>query len=322
MSLCAHRLLIGAALSLGLAAVANMASAREKVALKFAWPDGLRATVTFMTRTKRKSAVRETQAATYGTYDLATRTRRRDLLVMYDNFHVKVKATGPNAVQTRIMGRLASVQPDFLIDGTGQFVRPVNLDRFRRQVETVIDRSLAELPANLRQRSQNFKRKATRHLVRRIQTQLKNQWDLVVGVLIDLELSQGRQIVRKIAQPVPLLNNASIPVTATVEFVRRARCGEDDPYRRCVEIVTDAWTDPHAVDRVARRISDHVAVSGGRGTEVRKYDMRQWTRVLVEPATLVVHRVHVKKTVTASMVHGKRIENTVTVTDSKAAYRY
>lgn len=293
--------------------------ARDGVTLKFAWPGGLNAKVTYLTRKTKKSSVKDATATTYGTFDLTTRAAEpKGLLVAYDNFDVRVKATGPNAMQQRLMGKLASIQPDFVVDSGGQFVRAVGLDGLRRDVRKLIDQVLVGMPPAFRQQ---FKQRATSHLTRQIKTQLKNQWDMVVGVLIDLELEKGRPIVRKIAQPITLLDNASIPVTSTVRFVKRVRCGKASS-ANCVELVTETTIDREAVSIAARRIARKTSKDGYYSTVARKYDMRQWTRILIEPETLLIHRVHLKKTVTASVVTGEKVEDFVASTESKVAYKY
>lgn len=293
--------------------------AEEAVKLKFGWSGGLNAKVTYLTRSTKKSSLKDAAATTYGTFDVSIKAAEpRGLLVAYDNFDVQVTATGPNAIQQRLMGKLASLQPDFIVDNDGQFVRPVGLERFQVDVRKLIDQMLAGVPPASRRQ---FKQKTGSRLTRQIQTQLKNQWEMVVGVLIDLELVKGRPVIRKIAQPIDLLDYADIPVTSAVRFIKRSRCGSA-PSAQCAEIAIETTIDSKAADRAAKRIARETPKDGFYSTVARKYDMRQRTRVLVEPETLLIHRVHIKKTVTASVVTGEKIEDYVAKTESKMAYKY
>jgi hypothetical protein len=218
--------------------------ADETVALAFGWPSGLRGKVTFSARMTRTVDGRSEDLDMSGSYGFVTSAAADGLLIRFEDVETDVgnAGSGPEAMVKRLMAKVISMPPSYVVSPAGQFLRIEGLDAFRSGILAGMDDALAELPAATREQVTE----ALGAIVTREQLEagLASDWDSHVGTWIGAELNQGELYELAFNQPIPAFGNMEVPVRTTFRFTRRVACNAAEPTERCIELEMYSFVDP------------------------------------------------------------------------------
>jgi hypothetical protein len=294
--------------------------ADETVALGFGWPSGLRGKVTFSARMIRTVDGRSEDLDMSGSYDFVTSAAADGLLIRFENVDTNLEnaGAGPEAMVKRLMAKVISMPPSYVVSPEGQFVRIEGLDAFRSGILAGIDDALAEAPAATREQVI----KALGAIVTREQLEvgLVSDWDSHVGTWIGAELNQGELYELAFDQRIPAFGNMEVPVRSTFRFTRRVACNAAESTERCVELELYSFVDPEGLAAAIEAFVARLAP----GQAPRFQDLQQETvmRLISEPDTLLPHLMESSTRTVATMAVGGETQVSSRLEQKRFIYTY
>lgn len=320
----------GAALAVWLMAFSPLVHAAQpggvvdSVTLNFAWPNNLKAKVSYYYRKSRRDGRAPRIMTVYGTYDAVARPVEGGLRLSAENNDMRFKAEGyppgPQSKLRQFMAKMAGRQPAFVISRTGQFVRLDDLKQYQTMLEDALNKAFADSPAALRARIANAVAPALTE--EQLQAGLISNWNRIVGAWLEAVLDIDDLYQLKFKRPVPLLGNASVTLVTDIKFVKRAACSARDTALKCVELYMRTVANDQAVAEAIEKRAAELMGSGRPAVIVKAFKTSETIRLLTEPNTLIPHRVHSIKNTTTTVETKGKVRTVEQVDELKAAYTY
>ncbi|HEV8241861.1 MAG TPA: hypothetical protein VGS57_21030 [Thermoanaerobaculia bacterium] len=266
-----------------------LAAAPAPTKLRFAWPETVKARVSYTsdrTRVMQNGGTSTTHTVT--AYDLNV-SRRGDQIVIARRLSETPREPKPPGVfkgpdgkplpsldplQALIDG-VAERIPVLVVDGGGNLVKVEGTDPIRAELEKIL--ASAPLPRQQRQ------------TVRAIFTDAglaaiaKQQWSVWVGFWNGLALEPGRPLTQRRRGKFPGTEYV-VDLVVEARLAGKVACDASDTARRCVELHMVSRPDTEDVARTIERLN--LSATAG----VRNLTMEQSFVVVAEPDTLLPHR--------------------------------
>lgn len=303
---------------------AGPATVLDSVTLNFAWPDNLKAKISYFYRKSRRDGRAPRIMTVYGTYDAIVRPVKDGLRLSAENSNLRLKAEGyppgPQSKLRRFIARTAGRQPAIVVDRSGQFVRLDNVKQYQEMIEDGLNKAFADSPAALRAKIANAV--APTLTEEQLQAVVISDWNRIVGAWLEAVLDIGDLYQLKFKRPVPVLGNASIALVTDIRFVKRAPCSARDRAAKCVELYMRTMADDKAVAKAIEKRTAALIGGGGPAVFVKTFNTSETIRLLTEPNTLIPHRMHSIKNTTMTVETEGKARTVEQVNELKVAYTY
>ncbi len=298
--------LLGALLS-GASALIPIAQAAETVRaaetgpvhLRFAWEPGMSARVETTKTRVRIAETREERTAT-SAYTIvidaageALRVRSVDPTFDLDTDEAAVAgAPGPSPERLAVIGQIAELMPDFLVNRSGGFLAVHDLDSFRTRLETVFRELLgpgADFPAV----AQLISVLASEDYVTQ---RAAEQWNAIVGFWVDEQLEAGVVRSHSAREPVSMLPGQELLLHYEFEALRAVACERNGAPRGCVELELRSSADAVDTQRVLAAFMAELPDGETEGMPVfETLDMSNVVRLVTEEDGLLPHRLEITR---------------------------
>jgi hypothetical protein len=266
------------------------------VALTFAWPAGMSATIEAeKTKTTLTPDGRKTERGALR-YRMRVSAHKQGRLIEYDNFE-PIGVSLSSAEQSSLDRLLNSLMPSLIVSDTGAFVRLGDLTKIRATMKLILDEMKKQAPGGVI--PPNLQAMLDSVTSEKVLTQMAEaEWYSLVGAYLGYSGTIGTMKEFASREPLPIMPDVMVPMRTTFGAKQRGPCLARAADEDCVVMQMTSIVDDSAMQAVLKKI-----LEGARGLEgVRYDDFDVTTEVLstVDPATLLPH--HVKRTKSAEFV--------------------
>jgi len=244
------------------------------VALRFAWPEGLTAQVTYFTSRLRTDEEPESGESRYR---MVVRGEGDALKVVSEDVELPPEAQAAASEPVNIPTVVVSRAGDFLrIEGTeAVFAKVEKLLEQQGQTAEQKEQVLGILRAGLVEGA-------------------KETWHVQVAAWRGVTLEQGKPVTRQARMSPPALASVVVPVTETLSYEGAVPCAEGETEKRCVRLTFQARPVESELPGVKAAFLARVkalAMDGAPDYELDELQVENRTELVTEPGSLIPHRV-------------------------------
>jgi hypothetical protein len=289
------QLLVAVALAWPAAAGAQNqpAATAETVALRFAWPASLNATVASERIRVRKSETADSSAAAVTYHMQSGKGQGDERLVRFSDFELEVPAQTEARVQEMIE-QIAQLVPSYRINNAGEFLGVYEVAKLKARMDTMMAPLLADDSSG--QLQSLVASLVSEQYLNGVTAQ---EWNALVGTWVGADLELGQVYELEEQAPVPIIPDATVKMVSEFAVEARVPCAEDAQEKQCVQIHLYAEPDSAAMKAVLQQFMERIAGSGA-AAQVPVFDdlsIRSELLLITRPETLVPHYLELVKTV-------------------------
>jgi hypothetical protein len=289
------QLLVAVALAWPAAAGAQNqpAATAETVALRFAWPASLNATVASERIRVRKSETADSSAAAVTYHMQSGKGQGDERLVRFSDFELEVPAQTEARVQEMIE-QIAQLVPSYRINNAGEFLGVYEVAKLKARMDTMMAPLLADDSSG--QLQSLVASLVSEQYLNGVTAQ---EWNALVGTWVGADLELGQVYELEEQAPVPIIPDATVKMVSEFAVEARVPCAEDAQEKQCVQIHLYAEPDSAAMKAVLQQFIERIAGSGA-AAQVPVFDdlsIRSELLLITRPETLVPHYLELVKTV-------------------------
>jgi hypothetical protein len=285
----------------------DRAAVADTIRLRFNWPVGKVATVE-TTRFRERVTERTDTFAGGARYRMQVRQHPEGLLIAHDSFDVAVDPKVPGGALALQLAaeRVADLVPSYVVSGEGEFLRIDSVAAMRTRLNALFASALPR-QENTGQARAMVESLMSEQVLNRIAEQ---EWNTLVGTWIEADLALGAKYEVEQEAPIPFIPGAMLTMLAEFWIERRVPCLETDSTTDCVEIHLLSRPDAEEVQLLIRRFVDRMAaMPAATGIGFESLDLENELVLIIEPATLLPHRMRLSKRVKGVVVaQGKKSE--------------
>lgn len=305
--------------ALMLAFAATACLAEEKIALTFAWPETLKATVHVDKSKVRSTTDQAPQRMSLGTsYEmLATRGGTGTLLRFGTvTLDASQRSDIPQPVMAQLQEVLRMGMPSYKVSTEGSFAGVQDVEQYRDRIRELL---MKEVPAaSDPQARARMERVVDARLLNAL---AESEWNSIVGAWMGATLEVGQEYELMTQQPLPIGRQQMVKTRMTFAIVRRLPCERAGVTLQCVEVemtnVPEAGEFTKAVADLARELS------GGKADgPVPTMEVSTEVRLVTEPDTLVPHAYTRTKRLRVQMQEAGKDQELVDLEESRVEYTY
>ncbi|WP_043431343.1 hypothetical protein [Cystobacter fuscus] len=257
-------------------------SAAEPATLRFAWPEGLKAQVEVHIQGEREAGGRTQRHDARATFTLSTQLQGEELQVKREAFS-GWKGTLP-AKMGSPADRLVDRIPLVRVSRQGEFLGIEGAAEAREAFASEVKlKSLDPLSRRV------FDMTTTDEALRAIALDF---WNMSVGAWPRLGLTPGTSRELRSPTSVPQLGGGTLDMVATFRWVGPSACTPDEKEPRCVELVLESSPDR---EQAKKLLQQALTAQSGKGPVTEALETSQEVRAVVEPATLLPHRLTLRR---------------------------
>ena len=295
----------------------NTRSARQRIALNFAWPESLQSAVNF----QRKSVKRGEATAIKATYLTTVRPGAANELVVStrvirQNIVDQADDKPDNHINT-LLKQLVTEIPDYVVSREGEFVRVDNLSAFQQRVEnSVISNLPAEIEGQQKDRILAMVRPglSEQYLV----AAMTDEWNTTVGGWIGSSYVPGQIYRFNEEYYAPSLGETSFAMVVSRRIAGFAPCTSTET--QCVKLLLTATVSG---DDFRSAMGNFLKKTVGQPVLVKQVSVVKRVEIIAEPDTLIPHRSRSIKETTVTIEDGDGNTRTSRDTeDTQITYSY
>lgn len=289
------RFLVAVALALPAAARAQnqQAAAAETVALRFAWPASLSATVESERIRVRKAETADSSAAAVTYHMQSGKGQGAERLVRFSDFELQAPGRAEPRVQEMIE-QISQLVPSYRINNAGEFLGVYEVGKLKARMDTMMAPLLAEDSSG--QLQSLVASLVSEQYLNGVTAQ---EWNALVGTWVGADLELGQVYELEEQAPVPIIPGATVKMVSEFAVEARVPCAEDAQKKQCVQIHLYAEPDSAAMKAVLQQFMERISGSGA-AAQVPVFDdlsIRSELLLITRPETLVPHYLELVKTV-------------------------
>jgi len=262
--------------------------------LGFVWPADLAARVSHTRDKQRQSAGGTAQESSTIRYRLITERREEGLLVRYDDFSFEAaEGAAELAAEARLIAELsAKMQPQYVIDREGAFVRIEGIEQLQTSLKELFDELLGDMPAQSRASVEQMM--APMLSEDYLTARASEEWNLLVGVWVGEAMVTGQTYTDNSRAAIPFLGGQELDMKVERRLARRLPCHAEDTERRCVELQMVSSPDSEQVKQMLDAMLSQLSkAQPGVPAQlaVREFEMENKISLITEPDRLLPHRL-------------------------------
>jgi hypothetical protein len=275
--------------------LAHSLSAQERVRLDFAWPAGMSGTVTETTQMSQSVMGMANDQRTVTRRGIETLDHPEGLRIRYLRGELlETSAPGMEAIEggdevTRLM---AEAPYDMIVDDQGSIVEITRdqetLDSLRAGMERMLE-PLQGMP-NAESMTSMLEGMIGGEA---LDAAISQNWNSSVGLWNADELTLGETYTSEEEAPFPLVQNRTILMEMSTTVVERTPCYEGGAPDGCVKVVMVSVIDPDDFRPLMQEMMGEMmaGLPEEMPMEFGNIDVNTTTEAIVEPGTLVPHRI-------------------------------
>jgi hypothetical protein len=268
--------------------------AAEQIAIDFAWPVGLKASVVARRfQVRNTGGTPDTTDVTVG-YNMTVGEHADGLLIQYDDFRLLgVRTADREAVPAAqaIAEQLGALAPGLLVSRSGELLRLEGTDRLWAETRGLLAPLLDSIPGGAAQFDRLFETLLSEEV---LLSQAAAEWNSLVGAWAGSELEVGAVYELEAEEYLPLSPEEPVPYLYYFSLAGRRSCHEGAAESSCVVLQINSYPEPEAVRRL---IGELVETMTGQRLEGRfvyeEFQIENFVELVAEPGTLVPHALEV-----------------------------
>ncbi|ATB35502.1 hypothetical protein CYFUS_000915 [Cystobacter fuscus] len=260
----------------------SVSAAEPASTLRFAWPKGLKARVEVHIQGEREAGDRTQRHDARATFTLSTQLQGEELQVKREDFS-GWKGTLPARMGSptdRLVDRIPLVR----VSRQGEFLGIEGAAKAREAFASEVKLESLDT-ANRRV----FGMVTTDEALRAVALDF---WNMSAGAWPRLNLGPGKSRELRSPTAVPQLGGGKLDLVTTFRWVGPAACTPDEKEPRCVELVLKSNPDS---EQAKKLLQQALTAQSGNGPVTESFESTQELRAVVEPATLVPHRLTLRR---------------------------
>jgi hypothetical protein len=280
----------------------------EQIAINFAWPAGLKASVVARRFQVRNTGGNpDTTEVTVG-YTMTVEEHPDGLLVRYDDFRVlgiKTEDRGAVPSAQAIAEGFGAFLPDLVVSRSGELLRLEGTERLKSEIESLVAPLLGSATPQI---DQLFETLLSEEF---LTSKAAEEWNILVGSWIDSELEIGAVYELEAEEYSPLSPDIPIPFLYFFSLSSRRPCREGAPEPSCVVLEMRSYPEAEAVRRLIGELVETMTGQNLRGRFVyEEFEIENFVELIAEPGTLIPHTLEVKQEISGAgrVVGGPRSE--------------
>jgi hypothetical protein len=281
-------------------------AAAEPIELRFDWPDGLEAAVSYSGERVREQVGQTSTQVVTGSYTLRVSNHPAGKLIEYADANVNVDlgdvAEGPQKKLQEMMIKAMSQPPSYVVNENGEYVKLHGLDDLRRNLDEMVGIIVDEMPDNIRAQVQGMFDKMLTPEV--LETGIIENWNRDVGFWVGASLDVGDWYEVEFTNTVAMLGNIAMPMKNRFRIIERVACNDDDNGTGCVRIeMTSVVSDEDLAKAVEEFISRFDA-QGNVNPSIQELKQENDVRLITDPSTLRPYSIESSKQTSLKMSLG------------------
>lgn len=266
----------------------------ERVALRFAWPEGFTARVVGAESRVLSSDDREDATRSELSYRVRIEPSGDGARIRYEEFALPGADSGALVPLRGVPGleNLAdALRPSFVVGPNGRFLGTPDLD----DTVAAVNRELDALHAGSGGLPSGAPALPTRFSAELFRRHAPVEWWPMVEMWAGREIHLGGRYTLDLTTRMPLLDGATLRMDGDLAVSGRRSCGDGGP-PRCIELVLETRPDPlELIPLLGETGSRKEGAAGSAPVTVTKLDLRETVRLLTEPETLVPRRLETRQ---------------------------
>lgn len=282
-------LLAGLCLLLPATAAAQQKSAKsDTVALRFAWPQGLTATID-AERIRTRAQNGDSTASSLSYRMQARAGKGKELLIRFSDFEVESE----EAAEPQLMEQVAGLVPNYRVSTQGEFLGVHEVSALKARMDSMFASMLAE------DRSGEFKALFQSLLSEQyLNGATAQEWNSLVGMWVGADLELGQVYELEEETPIPIIPGAVVTMVSEFAIEERVSCEDGGTKTECVQIRLYAEPDSVAMKKVLQQFMEKIAGAGRTDVPVfENLSIRSELLLITRPETLVPYYMELIKVV-------------------------
>lgn len=266
------------------------------ISLRYGWPNGLQGTMSSRVVRRRTGVPDPENYVVSGRCRFRVEDRSEGQRVHFERCTASVDGLSDERLTAwrSLLERLAAIDQSYLVSPKGELVGVEGIAEVRRALDAWLEE---------RARTQTTNPEAV-SLIRdtlfseeRLTAQAAEEWNAMVAIWADADLSLGETYGARIEQPVPMLPDKQMPMDITIAVTRRAACRAEEAETRCVEMTFSSSPDPTAASELTKILAQQITNANREGAaiepqgQLERIEIRHRIQLLTEPDRLIPHRV-------------------------------
>ncbi len=307
--------------SAGPAAEEEQQPAATEVALRFAWPAGLKATVTTTKARTRRAEETTTRISTIQ-YSMLVEADGENLRIRISDAAAGIEgdlAALPPQARAQLVAQAADLTPDYRVTKGGEFAGLHDLPTVRKKLETLL-RGMLPGDADEGMVAQILSVVTSEAF---LNAKAAEQWNALVGTWAGADFELGADYTLSSQEPLPVMPGEQILMHYVFSANRLLPCRRGGTERTCAELEMTSTADPEDAARVTQAMISKLALDSSLpGAAFTTLEIENVLLVVTEPNGLVPHSLTLTRTIRGTVrAEGKEqaIEQ-VDRTDTHYAY--
>ena len=294
----AQNLLLACLVTIFGSAAADSAAPPESVKLDFGWTPGTVAQVETTRQRTRVTGEKENSVSAGARYRMQVQSHEDGLLIAYTDFE-PTAFEGADAAQARtadaFMQKVANVSPSFVVSPAAELLRLENVKALRAEMEAAFEPMLDEMKDAPRQLKSLLRTALSEEVLTASAAQ---EWNAMVGAWAGAEFEPQAVYALEAEEPIPMLGGKTVPMRYEFSLLETVPCAGTDGAPECVVLQMVSSPDPEAMKKLLEGFMQQM--TSGTGSKLpafERFDVTSTVVVVMEPATMLPHRLEIEKRV-------------------------
>ena len=262
---------------------ANPRPARQRVSLKFAWPDSLQSAVNFQQKSTKRGKASELKT----TYLTTVRPGNSNELVVSTRVMRQHLSSPDNKQQrdyvTALLKQASSEIPDYVVSREGEFLRVDNLSAYQQRVESAV---ISNLPPALEDQKDRILAMVKPAMSERfLEASVTDEWNKTVGSWVSSSYVVGQTYRFNEEYYAPALGNTPFAMAVSRRITGFTACTGSQT--RCVKLVLTATVSG---EDFRSAMNEFLEKTVGEPVNVKHISVVKKMEIIAEPNTLIPHR--------------------------------
>lgn len=303
---------------------ADEPAATEVVRLTFAWPPGTAAQVETTRQRTRLTGGKESTFGASARYRMHVQSHKDGLLVAYGDFETPA-FTGNDAERKAtveaILQKVSAVAPSIVVSPEAELLRVENVKELREQMTSVFEPMIAEMkdaPPQLNSMMRNALSEQS------LTVSAAQDWNALVGAWAGAEFEPGETYGLTTDEPLPMIPGTTVPMNYEFSLVESVPCAAAADSPECVVLEMNSSPEPEAMKQILDDFMKKMTRGTGAAPGVfERLDVASKIVVVMEPATMLPHRLAIEKRVEGTVgAPGEESQQVTQVDEQVTTYTY
>ena len=290
----------------------------EVITLKYAWPEGLLATMSMSKQflfakgeDKQKQNVNEH-------YHLSTVPHEQGLEFKIKFLKLEVADSGDTRSEVRqLLRELKNLTPNYILNESGGFAGLIGLPELVEEMENAISEMGGHLPDEVSNKLRDMVRKILNRET--FEESSKERWNRIVEQWIGLTLTKGVAKKVKMNARLIILPGMEVPIETAYTYHGRVPCNAQETRRECVKLEATSSLGPEKMGEVLEIWSKNIGLDE---SPYENIEAQSRLEIVTEPDTLLPHKLSMRRLISGVFrIDGK--EKSIRQTDLlESSYQY